>query len=260
RGHVVIVGYGLNGRNVARVLARVNIPYVALDMNAETVREESERGEPIFYGDSTRQEVLHRAEIEHARIIVLAISDPIATRRTVALARRLNPDIHIIVRTRYMSELPDLYKLGANQVIPEEFETSIEIFSRVLREYGIARNVIQREADEIRREGYQVLRLAAGPLIEMSDIAEALGTASTETMFIQAGSPVIGKTLGDLDLRKQTGATVIAAIRAGHSEINPGPALKFEQDDIIVLMGSPEEIEQAIEHLSTPQDVSKVEG
>jgi CPA2 family monovalent cation:H+ antiporter-2 len=256
RGHVVIVGYGLNGRNVARVLAKVNIPYVALDLNAETVRGESEQGKPIFYGDSTRQEVLHRAEVERARIIVLAISDPIATRRTVALARRLNPDIHIIVRTRYMSELSDLYKLGADQVIPEEFETSIEIFSRVLREYGIARNVIQREIEGVRREGYQMLRMPAGPLIEMSDIADALGTASTETMFIGAGLPVIGKTLGELDLRKYTGATVIAAIRAGHSEINPGPEFKFQPDDIIVLLGSPEEIERAIERLTTPQSAS----
>ncbi|HET9530908.1 MAG TPA: cation:proton antiporter [Blastocatellia bacterium] len=255
-GHVVIVGYGLNGRNVSRVLARINIPYVVLELNADTVRDAVERDEPILYGDSTRQEVLHRAELERARVIVLAISDPIATRRTVALARRLNPDIHIIVRTRYMSELPDLYKLGADQVIPEEFETSIEIFSRVLREYGVARNVIQREVEGIRREGYQMLRQPAGPVIEVSDLAEALGTASTETMFIQSGSPAIGRTLGELDLRKQTGATVIAAIRAGHSEINPGPGFKFEPDDIIVLLGSPEEIEQAIEQISTPQGAS----
>jgi K+/H+ antiporter YhaU regulatory subunit KhtT len=67
---------------------------------------------------------------------------------------------------------------------------------------------------------------------------------------------VIGKTLGELDLRKYTGATVIAAIRAGHSEINPGPEFKFQPDDIIVLLGSPEEIERAIERLTTPQSAS----
>ena len=133
----------------------------------------------------------------------MAISDAIATRRTVALARELNFDINIIVRTRYMSELPDLYKLGADQVIPEEFETSIEIFSRVLREFGIARNIIQREMDGIRHEGYQMLRLPTAPHIEVSDIAEALGSASTETLFIDEDSPAIGRTLGALDLRKK---------------------------------------------------------
>lgn len=249
-GHVVIVGYGLNGRNVARVLRKVGIQYLVMELNGDTVRDARKAGEAILYGDSTRKEVLHQANVEHARVIVLAISDPIATRHTVALARELNPDIHIIVRTRYMKELEDLYKLGANQVIPEEFETSIEIFSRVLREYGIARNIIQREVEGIRQEGYQTLRLPTAPPIEFSNIATALGTASTETLFINESSPAIGKTLGELDLRKKTKATVITAIRDGVTEINPGPEYRLAANDIIVLLGGPEEIEMAIEQIS----------
>ncbi|MFY9570192.1 MAG: cation:proton antiporter [Blastocatellia bacterium] len=247
RGHVVIVGYGLNGRNLSNVLQAVNVSFVVLELNPDVVREAKDRGAPILYGDSTRKEVLHRTELEHARILVVAISDPIATRRTVALAREMNIDIHIIVRTRYMSEMTDLHKLGANQVIPEEFETSIEIFSRVLREYGFARNVVQREADKIRHEGYQKLRLPSAPHIEAGTMAEALGTASTQTLFVDATSPAVGKTLGEMDLRRRTGATLIAAIRDGDSQINPGPEFKFAPDDIIVLFGSPEEIEKAIE-------------
>lgn len=255
KGHIIIVGYGLNGHNLSKVLRRINIPYVILDLNAETVRKAAaSNGEPIMYGDATRKEVLHHLNLERARIIVLAISDPIATRRTVALAREMNPDIYIIVRTRYMSEMADLYKLGANQVIPEEFETSIEIFSRVLREYGISRNVIQGEVEEIRREGYQMLRDPSLPLLEMSAIGEALGAASTETLFIDRNSPAIGKTIGDMDLRKQTGATVITVIRDGNTEINPGPAFKLEAEDILVLLGSPEQIETAIEQIISAQD------
>jgi CPA2 family monovalent cation:H+ antiporter-2 len=251
KGHVVIVGYGLNGQNLARVLRRVDIPYVALDLNAETVRTAGRRdGEPIMYGDATRKEVMHRARLEHARTLVLAMSDAIATRRAVALAREMNSDIHIIVRTRYMAELADLYKLGANEVIPEEFETSIEIFARVLREYGVARNVIQREVEAIRGEGYQMLRDPSLPLLELQAIGKALGAAATETLFITRDSAAIGKTLGHLDLRKQTGATVIAALREGQSEINPGPDFRIAADDILVLLGSPEQIETAIEQIN----------
>ncbi|HXG91896.1 MAG TPA: cation:proton antiporter [Blastocatellia bacterium] len=253
KGHVVIVGYGLNGRNVSSVLGRVKLPYVILDLNAETVREASAKGERILYGDCTRKEVLHRAGLERARILVIAISDPIATRRAVALAREMNPDIRIIVRTRYMAELPDLYRLGADQVIPEEFETSIEIFSRVLSEYGIARNVIHKEAEEIRREGYKMLRAPSAPLIEMSAISEALGAASTETLFIDHFSPAVGKTIGELDLRKRTGATVITAVRDGNAELNPGPEFRIEAEDILVLLGSPEQIEQAIEQINSTE-------
>jgi monovalent cation:H+ antiporter-2, CPA2 family len=81
------------------VLRKVKVPFQVLELNPDVVREASELGEPVHYGDSTRREVLHSVGLEHARPLVIAISDAIATRRTVALARELNPDIHIIVRT-----------------------------------------------------------------------------------------------------------------------------------------------------------------
>lgn len=250
KGHVVIVGYGLNGRNLSKVLRRVGIPYLVLELNAETVRVAGTQGEPIVYGDSTRKEVLYHAGIKHARQLVLAISDPVATRRTVWLARKMNADLHIIVRTRYMSEMQDLYELGATEIIPEEFETSIEIFARVLREYGIARNVIQRQIEEIRDEGYQMLRAPSLPMVSMSSIADAPGNASTETLFIETGTRAAGRTLAELRLRKMTGATMITVVRDGHTEINPGPDFKLSANDIVVLLGSPENIEEAIEYIS----------
>jgi CPA2 family monovalent cation:H+ antiporter-2 len=249
-GHVIVIGYGLNGRNLSRVLRRVGISYVVLELNAELVGSASNAGEPVRYGDSTRREVLHSVNLERARILVLAISDPIAARRTVAVAREMNPHIHIIVRTRYMSELDDLYKLGADQVIPEEFETSIEIFSRVLREFGIAGQTIHRQAEEIRREGYQMLRLPTAPIVEFGDIAGALGAASTETLVISRGDRAAGKTLAELDLRRTTGATVIAVVRGSQTEINPGADFRPDVEDIVVLLGSPEQIELAIERIT----------
>jgi K+/H+ antiporter YhaU regulatory subunit KhtT len=94
-----------------------------------------------------------------------------------------------------------------------------------------------------------MLRTSAELPIKTSDIATALGSASTETLFVGESSPAIGKTLGELDLRKKTKATVIAAIRDGFTEINPGPDFRFSANDIIVLLGSPTEIERAIEYL-----------
>lgn len=250
RGHVVIVGYGLNGRNLSRVLRRVEVPYLVLELNAEAVREAQEQDERIVYGDATRPEVLHHVKIEHARVIVLAISDPVATRHTVSLARQINPDIYVIVRSRYMAEVPDLFSLGADEVIPEEFETSIEIFSRVLREYGIARSVIERQVEAVRREGYQMLRAPSLPLFEMSEVADALNGASTKTLVVSAEAPAVGKTIGDLMLRAKTGATIVAAVRDGRTDINPGAGFRLEAEDVLVLLGSPEEIDRAIEHIN----------
>jgi CPA2 family monovalent cation:H+ antiporter-2 len=249
KGHVIIVGYGLNGRNLAKVLRRVNIPYLVLDLNAEMVRRASAHAEPIMYGDCTRREVLHRLNLEHARVVVLAISDPMATRRTAALARLINPNIHVIVRTRYMSEVAELYKLGSNQVIPEELETSIEIFARVLNEYGVPRAVIGREIDEIRREGYQMLRDPSLPVLEPSHLSQLLSSASTKSVAVRADSPSVGKTLADLDLRKRSGATIMAVVRSKDAMVNPGSELQLAADDILVLLGSPEQIETAVEVL-----------
>lgn len=253
-GHVVIVGYGMNGRNLAKVLCRVSIPHLVLELNAENVRKGQAEGVPIHYGDATRREILQHAGLPSARILVIAISDALATRRTVALSREMNRDLHIIVRTRYMSEVDDLYKLGANQVIPEEFETSIEIFSRVLREYGIGRNLIERESEEIRREGYRMLRSASLPLAEFGAIAEAFGAASTEAVFIDEHSAAIGKTLAELDLRNRAGATVIAAVCDNDTKINLGPDFKITANDIIVLLGSPEQIEMAVRIINGSSD------
>jgi len=260
--HVVVVGYGMNGRNLAKVLHRVGIPYAVLELNAEVVRGAQAQGVPIEYGDAGRKEVLSHVGVRKAGILVVAISDPVSTRRAVALARELNPDLCVIVRTRYMAEVDELYQLGANQVIPEEFETSVEIFSRVLREYGVSRNVIQREVEEIRSEGYQMLRSASLPLAELSKIAEAFSSTATETIFIGANSPAIGKTLKELDLRNQTGASVTAAIRDGDTQINLGPEFKIAEDDILVLLGMAEQLENAVERINqgkviTPREIGR---
>jgi len=250
RDHVIIVGYGLNGRNLAKVLSRTGVPYVVLELNAESVRKAREEVARVVYGDATRREVLNQVGIEHSRIIVLAISDPAATRHTASLARQMNPDIHIIVRTRYMSEMQDLLELGADEVIPEEFETSIEIFSRVLRDYGIARHVIQRQITAIRSEGYQMLRMPLLPISDFTESAEALKSASTETLFIEHDSKAVGKTIGELKLRKRTGVTIIAITREGDTEINPGPDTKLQPEDVLVLLGEPDQVDGAIEELN----------
>ncbi|HAR45068.1 MAG TPA: hypothetical protein DCS05_02540, partial [Nitrospiraceae bacterium] len=157
-GHTIIAGYGINGRNLARTLKATHIPYVILEVNADTIRTARSEGEPIIYGDITRPDVLRRAGIDCAKAIVFAISDYAATRISVRLARQLNGTIFILVRTRYSLEVDGLYKLGADQVIPEEFETSIEIFSRVLHQYHIPANVIANQISLIRFEGYKMLR------------------------------------------------------------------------------------------------------
>jgi CPA2 family monovalent cation:H+ antiporter-2 len=254
--HVIIVGYGLNGRNLARVLRAVLVPYTILDLNADVVREAKEKDEKINFGDATRREVLHHAHIENANALVLAMSDPHAARRTVKQARELNENIYIVVRTRYTSEITELLELGADEVIPEEFETSIEIFSRVLLRYGVDRFTIETQIEKIRKQGYEMLRSPSMQRVPLTNLKTALQEATTETIKLSEDSPVVEKNLGELDLRGRSGATLIAVVRGDETKISPGAKYKLHAGDILVLFGKPEKIERAVKILQPDEELT----
>jgi CPA2 family monovalent cation:H+ antiporter-2 len=130
--HVIIAGFGLNGRNLARVLKEAGIPYVVIELNPDTIKTGKELGENMIYGDITKEEILSHAGIKYARVIVFAISDPHSTKAALSIAKANNSNIKAIVRTRYINEIDELISLGADEIIPEEFETSLQIFSKVL--------------------------------------------------------------------------------------------------------------------------------
>ena len=156
--HVIIAGFGLNGRNLAAALAESGVPHVILELNPETVRRMRAEGHDIHYGDCTRAAVLERAGILRARAYVVAISDPASTRRSVRVARELAPDLRIFVRTEYVSEVDELKWLGASEVVPAEFETAISLFERVLTIYDVPGEQIDDLADRMRLGNYGFLR------------------------------------------------------------------------------------------------------
>jgi CPA2 family monovalent cation:H+ antiporter-2 len=250
RGHVIVIGYGLNGQNLARVLKEVGIAYCVLDMDPDLVRSAKTAGEPIFFGDGTRPEILQQVGVQQARVLVIAISDPAATARLVAQARRLRPDLYIIVRTRYVVEIDHLYRLGANQVIPEEFETSVEIFARVLQEYHVPRNVISLQVDLIRKEHYGTLRGLRLQGKQLDELSQFLVGTTTDIFSIIEDSPVVGKCLEEVNLRMRSGATIIAVVRGGKSYHNPGGDFALAAGDILVLLGDHKALDDAAQILS----------
>ncbi len=251
--HVIVAGYGLNGRNLAHVLQEAGITYVILDLNPETYRKAVEAREPIIFGDVSSPTILREAGIGSARGIVFAISDPATTRRGVKAARALgNENLFIIVRTRYASEIDELYRLGANDVIPEEFETSIEIFTRVLGKFHIPRNIIDAQIKILRGECYGVLRGTCElirPTVER--IADFLSAGTAETFYLTQGSWPSGKMLKDIRLRTLTGATVIAVVRGDESFTSPGADFKLESGDTLVLVANHRDMDRAFAYLET---------
>ncbi|HVM97689.1 MAG TPA: NAD-binding protein, partial [Candidatus Acidoferrales bacterium] len=250
---VVVIGYGLNGENLANVLRATGIPYTILEIDPRRLKTARERGEPVQFGDATRLQVLDQAGVATAPVVVVAISDPNATRRIVALLRTLNQEGTIVVRTRYVAEIDELRRLGASEVIPEEFETSVEIFARVLRRLRVPRNIINIQVDLIRRSGYGMLRGLDLPRQTLDQLGDILAATTTESFLVTADSPAVGQTLRGLRLRKVTGATVIAAVRDRAPQTNPPPDFEIQSGDILVMLGSHAQLDHAVQMLQGPE-------
>ena len=243
--HLIVIGYGVNGRNVSRAARIAGIPYVAVDMNPTLVESARRDGVPIYYGDASRQAFLEHLGVERAHVVVVALSDAAATRRVVALARDLNPRCSIVARTRYVREMSVLESLGANVVVPEELETSVEIMARVLASYLVPRREIDAFISEVRAGGYEMLRSPSGVGASMFDLRQTLTDVEITTLRCDDGSPLVGQRLADSDLRSVYGVTVIAIRRGDELRPNPGGEEVIEGGDLLVVMGLGEEVAAA---------------
>jgi len=240
-----VAGYGVNGRNVARVLREVGVPYVVLELDTAIIRRAREAGEHVRFGDVSRPDGLRDCGLDKASVVVLAISDPAATRFGVHQARQSNPRVYIIARTRLVAEVKELYRLGADEVIPEEFETSIAILARVLRRFHVPANVVRLQEQALRQEGYSFLRGGDITGSLMTSVSRMIAGATTDTYHLDADSPAVGKTLAEIDLRGRTRALVIAVVRDGKHTLGPEADFVFQEGDILVLVGDHQSLDAA---------------
>jgi CPA2 family monovalent cation:H+ antiporter-2 len=241
QNHVILIGFGLAGQNIARVLKAREIAYVALDSNAGSVAAARKRGEPVFYGDATRHSILERLGVSSARLIAVAISDPIGTREVVSLARSLAPEIPIYARTRYVLEVDELERAGATKVVAEEFESTLALAGSTLRHFGVPEESIARFTTELRDEGYEFMR-APEMILDpwLADLLDAVATHWVEVPATFEG----GRSLADLGVRAHTGANVVAIERVDTLTPSPDPSFEIQSGDRLLTLGSPEAIER----------------
>ncbi|MFP4470973.1 MAG: cation:proton antiporter, partial [Bacteroidales bacterium] len=251
RDHLIIIGYGVNGRNVARAARFANIPHKVIELNAETVRKEREAGEPIFFGDATQEVVLEHASIKHALVLVITVPGSADVRRITQVARKMNPHVHIIIRTRFLEEMADLYQLGADEVIPEEFETSIEIFTRVLAKFLIPREEIEKLTAAVRSDGYEMFRSLSVVQGDYKNLHVKVPDIHINTVHVCSHAPAVGKTLGELEMRK---VNLLAVSRNGQTYTNPGPDFTVRENDILFFLASSLRLNEIMDMFRSPED------
>ncbi len=244
RPHVIVVGYGFNGQNVARVLGLLDVPFMVVELNPVGTRKLAEEGLPSLHGDATQLLVLEAAGLARAQALVVTAADAATCRQIVSVARRHRPDLSIIARTRYLREVEELHRLGADDVVPEEYETSLELAGRVLATYGTPDGLIEREKALLRESRYQALSEGGQPLAQHA-LRAVLSSIALEEVTVSERAVGGGRSLKELGVRERTGATVLALLRGRKLTGNPSADLRIDPSDVLIVAGTPQELDAA---------------
>ncbi|MFP6641694.1 MAG: cation:proton antiporter [Myxococcota bacterium] len=247
---VIIIGYGPAGQTLTRLLRSIGVPYVVLESNARAVRMAREHDDNIFVGDATRPTVLRRLAVARAKLVVVVISDPLATRSIVARIRLLAPDTLVLARTRYVAEVDPLEATGASQVVAEEFEGSIELVARALEIFATPAGAIARFTQALRDEGYEAIRSPAALPMDPW-LVELLDDVGTEWVDVPAGFAG-GQSLERLAIRARTGCSVLGVERGGHTHTNPDASFSLAPGDRLLVLGDKEDLAQLRSALNDP--------
>ncbi len=234
--HLIIVGFGISGQHLARAAKNYSIPYEILEMNPDTVSR-FHATEPILHGDASRPAVLEHMGIVKAKVLAIVISDPAAVQATIAEAIKLNPNIRIIARSRFLAEVDILHRLGASDVVAEEFESSIEVFSRVLHQYMIPKQDIDSMVNTIRQENYSALRKTSQQMSGMGDFLDEFSQVNIHVVRLEENAPLCGKSLIESELPNKYGVTVVAIKHDDKITPSPKADTVLQHGNILYLFG-----------------------
>jgi monovalent cation:H+ antiporter-2, CPA2 family len=241
RDHVVITGYGRVGSFVARLLARLEQPFAVVDSNPGRGDEARGSGYPVVYGDAGAEPVLEAAGVRRARLVIVTVPDPVGARLVVTRVRALNPNVHVVARTATVEQLEELGRLGVYEAVHPESEAGLELGRQALSHLGVAAGDVQRFADEVRRELYAPITRQGTDGDLLAQLGRASRQIETEWVRLPEGSPLGGRTIGELGVRTKSGASIVAIVRDDLVLANPGPDARFEPGDLVGVLGSPEQ-------------------
>jgi monovalent cation:H+ antiporter-2, CPA2 family len=244
RDHVILCGFGRVGQNVARVLESQGFEYIALDLDPTRIAAARQAGDPVMFGDSADEQILARAGIDTATVVVISFSDPATSVGILRSVRRLRPDVPVLVRTQDDGRIKELQEAGATDVVPETFEASLMLVSHVLILLHVPLSRVVRTMGDIRSHRYSVLRNIirrgdARPLDESHEYREEI-----KSVVVPPGAWAVGRTLRDVRSRG-VGVTFTGIRRQGILGREPAGDTVLRDGDVVVLYGQPEELERA---------------
>src|SRR5574337_1178622 len=244
--HVIICGYGRCGQNLARMLEHEHIPYMALDLDPDRVRQAGAAGDAVVFGDAGRLQVLIAAGLARASALVITYLDVQAALKVLANVRAHAPHVPVIVRTQHDQDLDRLRQAGATEVVPEAIEGSLMLAGHALALVGVPMRRVLRTVQEQRNARYRLFRGYFHGADD--DTGKERGQERLSTLTLRPGAEAIGKVLGQLGL-PALGARVVSLRRGNGRPVAPHDALTLQDSDTLVLSGTPEALAIAEEKL-----------
>ena len=244
KSHMVLIGKDSRSVNLSVMARHIRMPYVSVVFDPAIVKKRQEAGEMVVYGDAMNEPILKKAHVDTAEVVVVSVGDLMSSMAIVEKVRIMNNHAAILVRTRHVEDVEELYRLGATQVIPEEFETAIEIFERVLTKYLIPQSEIRQIIGRIRKDNYGIFRDRLRKPSRFS-IMKDLPNIEIAALKVRAESVLVEKGLAEVDFRNIVGVIVVAIKRGEEVIENPGPATVFKKGDIAYILGKPDQIARA---------------
>jgi CPA2 family monovalent cation:H+ antiporter-2 len=241
--HVIICGYGRVGQIVARFLKQMGIQYVAIDPDPIRIKEASSAGEPAYYGDAKRVDILRGLGAADARLIILTLPNPKSSLEALKHIKREFGEIPVLVRTQDDYHLEQFQIYGAAEVVPEALEGSLMLVSHVLTLLEVPADVIKERIHTVRSQRYRILHgFVHGGQSLKADLDQSR-VIQKHAVTLSENAYACGKTLDSLDLELE----VSSLIQNGEEIDNPSGAVSLNEGDTLILNGSPRDIEKAEE-------------
>lgn len=253
RDHIIIVGYGRVGRYTAEVLQRLNLPCVVIDQDYNAVTRAKAEGLAVIYGDATSPMVLEAAGLEYARMVLVVVAAGVDVEQVVRQVRRLQPKTPLVVRAASVAQVEELQPLGVTEIVQPEFEAGIELVRQTLLRFDVAPEAIDHMSDAVRVQGYRPLRLRGEEELLLRELRQSVAAIGIGWVQIEAGAPLAGKTIGACQIRRRTGASIVAIDRDNTLSANPGPETLLCAGDRLAVWGALEQ-RQALHGLCISQN------
>jgi len=235
--HAVICGYGRSGQNLARLLEKESIPFIALDVDPQRIREAAAAGESVVFGDAARREVLVAAGLLRARVLAITYSDTASALRILGLVQELRPGLPVVVRTVDDADIDQLKAAGAAEVVAEIMEGSLMLASTALMLLGVPVNRVLHRIRETREQRYSLFRGFFRGITDEADDADEAQQPRLQSVTIAPGAAAIGMTLGAIGLEALR-VEVTAVRRRNIRNVAPDPDTRVEEGDVLVLLGA----------------------